>query len=222
MKLSNSLKSIALLSVIVLIPSSCGTTRTGSDVRSGNSAKVLTFEQWEKWGDDMIMDIYASNVLARYEGTGPQAPGVLAIDDFKVASANWRQGTNFQRTKDVMYNTIRQSMVNNSKGKLVVSMDVTGRTETAQQSSILKDRGGLRGSTEYDQSTTIQAGTLRAPTVSMWGMIISQELDTGHGKRLYEYAINIRLVDLTHGGTVFERQYILPGGKEYWNGIFGT
>ena len=61
-----------------------------------------------------------------------------------------------------------------------------------------------------------------SPDFFIHGAYFKQRTDHGNGRVSVEFTLDIRVVDWKTGITVFNEVVTLPGGKEYWNGIFGT
>ena len=182
-------------------------------MRSTNSAKTLTAQEWNGFGEMIVDAINQTGVISRYYGqNGP--PVVLGIGDF--INDTGRMSQNFSATKDIMYASIREALVNGTGGMVSVSMDVKGTG--GRTDSLVQGSGQLRGSAEYDQSTTTQSGGAQAYALVMTGQIVTVEYQEGRTTR-FDYAVNITLTDAQTRGSVFEKQIIFP--KEMSRGIFG-
>ena len=208
-----TLSTLAICSSLI-IAAGCGSTRTGSDVKSTNSAKTLTAQEWNGFGKMIVDEINQTGVITRYYGKNGGKPVVLGIGDFDNSTG--RMSQNFARTKDVMYASIRSALVNGTGGMVSINMDVKG--SGGRTDSLVQDSGQLRGSQEYDQSTTTQFGQAQAYALVLTGQIVTIEYEDGRTTR-FDYAVNVILTDAKTRGSVFEKQIIFP--KEMSRGLFG-
>ena len=203
-----------LLCSALLLSSSCSSTRTGSDVKSTNSAKTLTAQEWNGFGEMIVDAINQTGVISRYYGK-IGSPVVLGIGDF--INDTGRMSQNFSRTKDVMYASIREALVNGTGGMVSVNMDVKG--DGGRTDSLVQGSGQLRGSAEYDQASTTNAGGAQAYALVLTGQIVTIEYQDGRTTR-FDYAVNVTLTDAQTRGSVFEKQILFP--KEMTRGLFGS
>lgn len=206
---------LALSLVTLLGSTSCSSTGSGSSARSANSAKKLTASEWQDFASTISDTISQAKVIDRYFEQNGGKPVMLGIGDFRNDVARISQ-TNFEREKDVMYSAIRESLVNGTGGKVSVTMDVAG--DGGKTDSLVQGSGQLRGSIEYDQSTTTKVGQAQAYQLVLSGQIVTIEYSEGRTDR-YDYAVNVQLTDASTRGTVFEKQVTLP--KTFTRGFFG-
>ena len=196
-----------------LLAVSCSTTRTSSNVVRSNSADVITMEEYNQFAQEILgvitprVNQYKNDSSRRRRG-----PVVLAIGDFKDKTSQYN--ANFESSKDVMYGQIRQVIVNS--GLASVNMDIPG--SGGDTDSLLASIKSLRAAGEYDQSTVTGPGRRQAPELIVWGDIISIKFEDGRNKN-YQYALNVRLLDVATGGSIFEQQVQLD--KQYYRGWFG-
>lgn len=207
--------SIALTLTALLGATACSSTRVGSRARTVNDAKTLTASEWVDFADVISDAINGSGVIDVYYGRGGNKPVVLGIGDFSASVGRMSQ-KDFARTKDVMYAALRQALVNGMPGKVSVNMDVAGTG--GRTDSLVQSGDQLRGSIEYDQTSTTKLGQAQAPKLVLSGQIVtieSQERRTTG----FDYAVNLMLIDAASRGSVFEQQVILP--KTFTKGFFG-
>lgn len=202
---------IITLTSLAILAASCSSTRVGSNVKSSNSAKTITMEEWNTFANDILTTI-TPTLERRYYKKG-ENPVVIAIGDFKNKTSN--PLASFENSKDVMYGQIRKTLVNS--GLATVNMDMAG--SGGDVDSLLGDLASLRMSGEYDQSTTTKAGSAQAPELILWGDIITIKFTEGRTTRT-DYALNLRLIDTSTRTTVFEEQVQLK--KSFTKGLFGA
>lgn len=181
-------------------------------MRSANSAKVITMQEYNAFAQEILgvvkprLEVYKNDRVTR------RGPVILAIGDFKDKTSQY--SANFANSKDVMYGQIRQVLVNS--GLASVNMDLAGTGGDVD--SLLKEIDSLRLSMAVDQATVAAPGSMPAPELILWGDIISIKFRDGRTDN-YQYALNVRLVDTTTRGTIFEQQVQLD--KQFYKGWFG-
>jgi len=203
-------KPVPALLLLCALLAACSTTRTGGEIKSVNSAKTITASEWASFAEAMKESIVQTGVVDRYRGPDG-GPVVVVVGDF----ANDTNRPDFARTKDVMYNEIRKTLVNT--GKIAVNMDFAGSGGSAD--SIVQQIAQLRASGEYDASTVPEAGRKQAPRLILNGQFVNIEFEEGRTKQ-YDYACAVRLIDVEKGYSVWEDQVIFP--KQFTRGIFGS
>ena len=206
---------LALSLVTLLGSTSCSSTGSGSTAKSVNSAKTLTASDWMDFASTISDTISQAKVIDRYFAQNGGRPVILGIGDFSNAVSRIGQ-RKFDREKEVMYAAIRESLVNGTGGKVSVTMDAKG--SGGKTDSLVQGSDQLRGSIEYDQSTTTKAGQAQAYQLVLSGQIVTIEYSEGRTDR-YDYAVNVQLTDASTRGTVFEKQVTLP--KTFTRGFFG-
>ena len=196
-----------------LLAVSCSTTRTSSNVVRSNSAQTITMEEYNQFAQEILGVITPRvNQYKNDSSRMRRGPVVLAIGDFEDKTSQYSD--NFKIDKDVMYGQIRQVIVNS--GLASVSMDMAG--SGGDTDSLLKSINSLRASGEYDQSMVPGPGRREVPELILWGDIISITFEDGRNKN-YQYALNVRLLDVATGGSIFEQQVQLD--KQFYKGWFG-
>ena len=208
-----TLSTFAICSSLI-IAAGCQATRTGSAVKSTNSAKTLTANEWDTFAKLIVDEISQTGVINRYWREKGGNPVVLGFGDWSNDVA--RIGQEFTRTKDIMYRSIEAALINGTGGMVSVNMDVMG--SGGRIDSLVQGGGQLRGSAEYDQSTTTKFGQAQAYQLVLTGQIVTIEYTEGRTTR-FDYAVNVILTDAKTRGSVFEKQIIFP--KEMSRGIFG-
>lgn len=192
---------------------SCSSTRTGASVKSSNSAKVLTIDEYNKFAQEIVGAISGRIIRFNTSESKQLGPVILAIGDFKDKTSQY--SANFANSKDVMYGQIREVLIN--QGLASVNMDMAG--SGGEVDSLLASINSLRASGEYNQSTVAGPGKRLAPELILWGDIISIKFKDGR-KTNYQYALNVRLLSVETGASIFEKQVQLP--KQFIRGWFGA
>jgi len=198
------------LTASTLLAAGCSSMpRAADDVFIENSARTITFAEWEMFANKMLVSLAQSGALARYRS--PEGgPVPIMIGDFR----NDTDRAEFTRTKDVMLNAVRKQLVNS--GQAGIASDVGGTGTQIDRS--LGDAIQLAESGAYDPSTTPEPGKFVGPRVTLSGQFINNSFKEGRVTQ-FDYACALRLVDNQTAETVWEEQVIFP--KQFERAIIG-
>lgn len=216
------MRLISAVSVLALL-CSCSTTRVGAKASVVQNVDRITGKEWSDWGRDLAVDLLRQpSIESMVMEANPQRPLVFTMGDFSVQARDVKF-VSFQTDRLQMSNALRSALVNNSGGKLAISMDITGDRSNASErdSTIQNVRDGARGSVEYDQGTSPSYGQLQAPTLAISGVIVPIEVsDRGIivTDRSVEYQLSLKIVDLKRGFTIFEGLRELPKSQSTYFG----
>lgn len=202
-------RSVFTISLALLAVGCSSMPRAADDVYIANSARTITFAEWEMFANRMLVSLAQSGALARYRS--PQGgPVPVMIGDFR----NDTDRAEFTHTKDVMLNAIRKQLVNT--GQAGIASDVGGTGTQIDRS--IGDAIQLAESSAYDPSTTPEPGKFVGPRVTLSGQFINNSFKEGRVTQ-FDYACALRLIDNQTAETVWEEQVIFP--KQFERAIIG-
>lgn len=184
--------------------------KASDDVVIENSARTITFDEWQMFANRMLTSLNGSGVLARYRAEYDGAPVPLMIGDFR----NDTDRAEFTNTKDVMLNAVRKNLVNT--GQAGVASDIGGTGVQIDRS--IGDAMQLWSSDAYDSSTLARPGSFVGPRVTLSGQFINNSFKQGLTEQ-FDYACALRLIDNQTAETVWEEQVIFP--KQFRRAIIG-
>lgn len=186
------MKTAALTIALAALTTLGACSQTQTTTASVNDAKVLTGQDWTDVAQQMVTSITRRDLPATYASNGQ--PVVIAVGDFK----NQTTRPQFTRQKDFMYNALQTALVNS--GQFTVNMDIAGAGGDIED--LIRDARTLRFDPEYNEQTTTREGTLRAPSLILYGEINSIRAEQGRTTQ-YDYQVNTRLIDVETGEAIW-------------------
>ena len=115
-----------------------------------------------------------------------------------------------------MYNEIRKSLVNT--GMVRVSMLGAGGSNDVD-TVLAQIKEDTRSDPEFSSDSNVDAlGQAKKPEWVLFGEIVS--IESREGRRTqYDYAVNLRLLSVRDGASVWEDQIVFS--KQFEKGLFG-
>ena len=116
-----------------------------------------------------------------------------------------------------MYNEIRKSLVNT--GLVRVSMLGAGGSEDVD-TVLAQIKEDMRNDPEFSNDSNVDdLGQAKKPEWVLFGEIVS--IESREGRRTqYDYAVNLRLLSVRDGASVWEDQIVFT--KQFEKGLFGA
>jgi hypothetical protein len=115
-----------------------------------------------------------------------------------------------------MYNEIRKSLVNT--GLVRVSMLGAGGSDDVD-TVLAQIKEDTRSDPEFSDASDVDAlGQAKKPEWVLFGEIVSIESQEGR-RTQYDYAVNLRLLSVRDGASVWEDQIVFT--KQFEKGLFG-
>ncbi|ASJ76662.1 penicillin-binding protein activator LpoB [Granulosicoccus antarcticus] len=102
---------------------------------------------------------------------------------------------------DSVVKKIRVALLNS--GRVVTT---TAIAHGGPEDDMVMQVRSLRTSTEFDQSSVAEQGTLRAPDLSLTGKFIQRTVRAGKNHQQVEYRFQISVTDLRSGVAIFEHE----------------
>ena len=201
--------TLLLFSCFVML-NACSTTRTGDRLVSMNEAKTLQADEWTSFANQLRDSMSPS--VNRLVGQNNDQPIILTLGNF----VNKTPRREFSDARDVMYNEIRKSLVNT--GLVRVSMLGAGGSDDVD-TVLAQIKGDTRSDPEFSDASDVDAlGQAKKPEWVLFGEIIS--IESREGRRTqYDYAVNLRLLSVRDGASVWEDQIVFT--KQFEKGLFG-
>lgn len=205
--------ALILLLALCFLPA-CSGTRVGKDARSGNSAKTLTFAEWESFGDQIasvvVGRLNAFKASAREPGrTGPV---VVAIDKFENRTGS--TDVSFERTQEILTSRIQSQLINSGVAQVSMIQVGTG----GQRSELGNTQTDTRLDAEFDQGTVVESGRAQAAEVFLMTSLIANKYQEGRTIN-YDYQAQVRIIDARSRLVI--GQATVTYQKDYDRGIFG-
>ncbi len=192
--------SSAALLMVPLVLSACfgGGVRTGDDVRDPiNAVNTITASEWLGFSEQLRTSMMESGVLGRYVGPNGE-PVPLMIGDFMNKTGN----PSFETQRSIMYNSLTSSLTKTNQVNVLADAGGTG----ADIDRSLADAQALHGSDAYDKSKLVQTGKFVGPRLILSGSFISGPLIAEGFRKQADYAVDMRLLDVETGLSVWEDQ----------------
>ncbi|MAV54675.1 MAG: hypothetical protein CMJ28_01815 [Phycisphaerae bacterium] len=207
-----NLRSTPLLfASLLMMLGACSTTRTGDRLVSMNEAKTLQADEWTSFAQQLRDSM--TPTVNRLVGRNQDEAIVLTLGNF----VNKTPRREFSDARDVMYNEIRKSLVNT--GLVRVSMLGAGGSEDVD-TVLAQIKEDMRNDPEFSNESNVDdLGQAKKPEWVLFGEIVS--IESREGRRTqYDYAVNLRLLSVRDGASVWEDQIVFT--KQFEKGLFGA
>ena len=200
-----------LFASLLMMLGACSTTRTGDRLVSMNEAKTLQADEWTSFAQQLRDSM--TPTVNRLVGKNQDEAIVLTLGNF----VNKTPRREFSDARDVMYNEIRKSLVNT--GLVRVSMLGAGGSEDVD-TVLAQIKEDMRSDPEFSNESNVDdLGQAKKPEWVLFGEIVS--IESREGRRTqYDYAVNLRLLSVRDGASVWEDQIVFT--KQFEKGLFGV
>ncbi|BEG56354.1 Lipoprotein / penicillin-binding protein activator LpoB [Helicobacter sp. NHP21005] len=197
MELSKKIVASCVVGALALGIAGCGNDVSYASQKDLNDKKYATvgldYQDVEDAAKTAVTSMLQSPDFENLKGKQ-----VIAVSD--VINDTMQHFDTEQLTQMVL-----QTLKDKVQGKFYVTRAVAGSGGT-EDKMIAKARK-LRNNAEFNQETTKEKGTLRAPDLSLGGKVIQRNARVSSSKQRIDYIFILRLVSINNGLDVWSKEF---------------
>ena len=196
---------LSVAALAALVGCATSTSRINTAYDTGAQVAGFDYRDVQETAHVMLQSLIGSGRLNRADG------GAYVLTIGKITN-----DTNRRFDTDVLTSYITEELMNS--GKVLVTSAMAQSADNRDE--MINAARSVRGNAEFNQASVAAAGQMIAPTHSLYGKIIEQQIRMDNGDRQIEYYIQLRIVDLGTGLQWWQKQHLIGKRADARNAMY--